>query len=153
MERLVEMKIAKFNILSILNCYYRLFPLIYISYNSEGMTIQGSCEQQRILTTTIIPQESFEHYECEESMALAAPLHLGKLGGRCISIEVLKMDSWRVKNVFKSNNRVSYETISSYMYKLSDHPKITKSISFECYSPAKSFYHALKIPERRLRSK
>ena len=37
------------------------------------------------------------------------------------------MDSWRVKNVFKSNNRVSYEAISSYMYKLSDHPKITES--------------------------
>ena len=45
MERLVEMKIAKFNILSILNCYYRLFSLIYISYDSEGITIQGSCEE------------------------------------------------------------------------------------------------------------
>ena len=139
MERLVEMKIAKFNILSILDCYYRLFPLIYISYNSEGMTIQGSCEEQRILTTTIIPQESFEHYECEESMVLAVPLHLGKVGGRCVSIKVLKMDSWRVKNVFKSNNGVSYKAISSYMYKLSDHPKITESISFECYSSTKKF--------------
>ena len=45
MERLDEMKIAKFNILSILDCYYRLFPLIYISYDSEGITIQGSCEE------------------------------------------------------------------------------------------------------------
>ena len=41
MERLVEVKLSKVNILSILNCYYRLFPLIYISYDSEGITIQG----------------------------------------------------------------------------------------------------------------
>ena len=43
MKRLVEIKVAKFNVLSILDCCYRLFPLIYISYDSEGMTIQGSC--------------------------------------------------------------------------------------------------------------
>ena len=72
-------------------------------------------------------------------MVLAVPLHLGKLGGRCISIEVLKLDSWRVKNVFKSNNGVSYEAISSYMYKLSDHPKITEGISFESYPSTKKF--------------
>ena len=139
MERLVEVTVTKVNILSILDCYCRLFPLIYISYDSEGITIQGSCEERRVLATTVIPRESFEHYECKESMVLAVPYHLGKLGSRCISIEVLKMDSWRVKNVFKSNNGVSYEAISSYMYKLSDHPKITESISFERYPSAKKF--------------
>ena len=149
---MVEMNIAKFNILSILNCYYRLFPLTYISYNSKGMTIQGSCEEQRILTTAVIPRESFEHYECEESMVLAIPLlaiplHLGKLGGRCISIEVLKMDSWRVKNVFKSNNGVSYEAISSYMYKLMAHPKITEGISFESYPSTKKFLSCVEDPK------
>ena len=72
-------------------------------------------------------------------MVIAVPLHLGKLGGRCVSIEVLKMDSWRVKNVFKSNNGVSYEAISSYMYKLMDHPKITEGISFEWYPSTKKF--------------
>ena len=117
MERLVEMKIAKFNTLSILDFYYRLFQLIYISYDSEGITIQGSCEDRKILATTVIPRESFEHYECKESMVIAVPLHLGKLGGRYVSIEVLKMDSWKVKNVFKSNNGVSYEAVSSYMFK------------------------------------
>ena len=71
------------------------------------MTIQGSCEERRILTTTVIPRESFEHYECEDSMVLAVPFHPDKLGGRCVSIKVLKIDSWRVKNVFKSNNGVS----------------------------------------------
>ena len=88
MERLVEIKIDKFNILSILNCYYRLFPLIYISYDSEGIKIQGSCEDRKILATTVIPRDSFESYECKVSMVIAVPLHLGKLGGRCVSIEV-----------------------------------------------------------------
>ena len=72
-------------------------------------------------------------------MVLAVPLHLGKLGGRCVNINVLKMDSWRVKNVFKSNNGVSYEAISSYMYKLYDHPKITERISLESYPSTKRF--------------
>ena len=54
MESLVEVKIAKVHILSILDCYYRLFPLIYIRYDSEGITIQGSCEERRVLATTII---------------------------------------------------------------------------------------------------
>ena len=61
------------------------------------------------------------------------------MGGRCVSIKVLKMDSWRVKNVFKSNNGVPYEAISNYMYKLSDHPKITIGISFESYPSSKKF--------------
>ena len=44
MERFVEVELSKVNILSILDYYYRLFPLIYISYDSKGITIQGSCE-------------------------------------------------------------------------------------------------------------
>ena len=59
--------------LTILDCYYRLFPLIYISYDSEGITIQGSCEERKILATTVIAQDSFEHYECKESMVIAVP--------------------------------------------------------------------------------
>ena len=163
MERFVEVTIAKVHILSILNCYCRLFLLIYISFDSEGITIQGptgpvgdphsggpavlagSCEDRKILATTVIPRESFEHYECKESMVIAVPLHLGKLGDRCVSIEVLK-NSWRVKNVFKSDNGVSYETISSYMYNLSDYPKITESISFERYPSAKKFLLCVEDP-------
>ena len=90
MEGLVEVMLSKVKILPILDCYYRLFPLIYVSYDLEGITIQGSCEDRKILATTVIPRESFEYYECKESMVLAVPYHLGKLGGRCISIEVLK---------------------------------------------------------------
>ena len=120
--------------------------MIYISYDLKGVTIQGSCEDRKILATTVILRDSFEHYECKESMVLAVPYHLGKLGGRCVSIKVLKMDSWRVKNVFKSNNGVSYEAICSYMYKLSDHPKITTGISFERYPSAKKFLLCDEVP-------
>ena len=74
MERLVEVKLSKVNILSILDCYYRLIPLIYISYDFEGITIQGSCEDRKILATTVILRESFEYYECKESMILAVPI-------------------------------------------------------------------------------
>ena len=86
---------------------------------SGGPTVPaGSYEDRKILATTVIPRDSFEHYECKESMVLPVPVpyDLGKLGGRCVSIEVLKMDNSRVKNVFQSNNGVSYEAISSYMY-------------------------------------
>ena len=121
--------------------------MIYISYDSEGITIQGSCEERKILATTVIHRDSFEYYECKESMVIAAPLHLGTLGGRCVSIEVLKMDSWRVNNVFKSNNGVSYEAISSYMFKLMDHPKITEGISFESYRSTKKFLSCIKDPK------
>ena len=159
MERLVEVTLYKVNILSILDCYYRLFPLIYISYDSERITIQGPCEERKILATTTIPRDSFESYECKESMVIAVPYHLKSLGGRCVSIEVLKMDSWRVKNVFKSNNGVSYEAISSYMFKLTDHPKITEGmgscsdpgpsgpISFESYPSTKKFLLGVEDPK------
>ena len=139
MESLVEVTLDKIHILAILDCYYRLFPLIYISYDSEGITIQGSCEDQKILATTVIPRDSFEDYKRKESMVLTVPCHLKKLGGRCVSIDVLKIDSWKVKNVFKSNNGVSYEAISSYMYRLEDHPSMTDSVSFEQYPSMKKF--------------
>ena len=147
MERLVEVTLKKVNILSILDCYYRLFQLIYISYDSEGITIQGSFEDRKILAATVIPRDSSEHSECKESMVIAEPLHLGKLGGRCVSIEVLKMDSWRVKNVFKSNNGVWYEAISRFMFKLTDHPQITEGISFESYPSTKKFLSCIEDPK------
>ena len=62
-----------------------------------------------------------------------------QLGSRFVSINVLKVDSWRVKNVFKSNDGVSYEAISSYMNKLSTHPSVTSGISFERYPASKKF--------------
>ena len=70
-------------------------------------------------------------------MGIAVPNDLKKLGGRCLRINVLRVDSWRVRNVFESNNGVSYEALSSYMYKLSGHPQMESTISLEQYSAAK----------------
>ena len=56
------------------------------------------------------------------------------------------MDSWRVKNVFKSNNGVSYEAIGSYMFKLTDHRKITECISSEHYPSTKKFLSCVEDP-------
>ena len=124
MELLVDVKLKKVHILAILDCHYRLFPLIYIGFDSEGIAIQGSCEEQRILVTTVIPRDSLEGYGCRVPLVITVPNHLKKLGGRCVRINVLRMDSWRVRNVFKSDNGVSYEAFSSMMYKLSTHPRL-----------------------------
>ena len=70
-------------------------------------------------------------------MVLAVPHHVRELGGKCLSISILKINSWGVKNVFKFNNGVSYEVISSYMYKLLPHPTMDSLISFERYPAAK----------------
>ena len=96
MEKLAEVSLNKLNILSILDSYYKLFPLIYISYDPDGITIQGSCETQRILRTKVIPRDSFDSFECKQSMVLTVPYHLRSPGGRCVSIEVLKIDSYEI---------------------------------------------------------
>ena len=57
------------------------------------------------------------------------------------------MDSWRVKNVFTSNNGVSYEAVSSYIFKLMDHPKITEGISLESYPSTKKFLSCVEDPK------
>ena len=81
---MVEIKLKKVHILSILDCYDRLFPLIYISYDSEGMTIQGLNEDRRTLATTTIPRDSFESYEFRgEPIVLAVPKQIRELGGKC----------------------------------------------------------------------
>ena len=66
------------------------------------MMIQGSCEEQKILATMTIPRDSLEMYELQgEPLVLAIPDDLKKLGGKCMEIVILKIDSWRVKNAFK----------------------------------------------------
>ena len=82
MERLVEVTLKKVHILSILDCYYRLFPLIHISYDSEGITIQGPASPQgRASRGPVIPvrnggcllpglfPETLEGYECREPLS------------------------------------------------------------------------------------
>ena len=134
MEGLVEVTLKKVHILLILNCYYKLFPLVYIGFDSEGLTIQGSCEERRILATKVIPRNSVEGYECREPAVAAIPNCIKRMGGQCESIAILRVDSWRVKSVFTSNNGVSYEAISHTMHKLLTQPRLDSGISFERYA-------------------
>ena len=79
MERLVEVTLKKVHILAILDCYYRLFPLINIGFDSEGITMQGTCEEWRVLATTVIPRDSLEGYECHKPLVVAIPYCLKKI--------------------------------------------------------------------------
>ena len=145
MERLVKVTPKRVHILSILDCYNKMLPLIYMEFNSEGITIQGSCNDRRILITTVIPKESFEHYECRKHLVVAMPFHIRKLGGSYSRINALEVDSWRVRVVFESNNGVSYELLGSYMYELLPQPKLDSPISFERYSTAKRCLEGINV--------
>ena len=135
MEKLVQATISKFSVLSILECYYRLFKLIYIRFNDAGITIQGSCDERGICVTTTIPKDSLDNYMCKDTYIVLIPNCIKKLGGMLTEINVMKVDSWRVKNAFKSSNGVSYEVLSSYMYKLEPIviPANDRAFEFEHY--------------------
>ena len=55
MESFVKVMLKKVNILAILDCYYKIVPVIYISYDSEGIRIQCSCNDKKIQATMVIP--------------------------------------------------------------------------------------------------
>ena len=57
-----------------------------------------------------------------------------------MGINVLRVDSWRVRNVFISDNGVSYEVLSHPMYTLTDQPRLYPGISFERYPAAKKCF-------------
>ena len=60
-------------------------------------------------------------------------------------VNVLRVDSWRVRNVFRSDNGVCYEALSSAMYKLSTHPRLDSGISFERYPTAKKWLEGVDV--------
>ena len=141
MERSVRLMSKK--VLSIIDCYFRVIPLEKTRFNSEGITIQGLCDDKGFLVTTFIPRGFLENYECKESMVVSVPKWLNRIGGKCLSIEILWVDSWRVKSVFKSNNGVTYEVLSNTMYELSPPPDINSGIPFNRYVTAKKFVAGL----------
>ena len=122
---MIEVEPKKVHILQILDCYYKIFPLVYVRFDSEGITLQGSCDDERgILATTTINRDSLEDYVCDKSMVVVVPKCMKMLGGRCVRISLTNIKSWRVRVTFKSSNGVSYEAINTYMYKLLDQPVI-----------------------------
>ena len=73
MEGFVEVTLKKVHILAILDCYYKIFPMVHISFDLEGITIQGSFDDRGILATTVIPRNSLEDYECRKPAVVAIP--------------------------------------------------------------------------------
>ena len=63
------------------------------------------------------------------------------MGGKCESISILWVDSWRVK----SDNGVSYEAISHTMHKLLTQPRLDSRISFERYATAMKIFWGVDI--------
>ena len=84
----------------------------------------------------VIPLDSLEDYKCRKPAVVPIPNCIKQMGGKCESITILRVDSWRVKSVFKSNNGVSYEAISHTMHKLLTQPWLDSGISFERYATA-----------------
>ena len=136
--KMIKVELKKVHILQILNCYYKIFPLIYVGFDSEGITLQGSCDEQGISATRTIGRD-YGHHVCDgrRSMVAAIPNCIKVLDGRCVKISVTNIDSWRVRVTFKSDNDISYEAICTHMYKLLDQPVIDSGISFERYTVAK----------------
>ena len=38
---MIEAELKKVHILQIHDCYYKIFPLVYVGFDSEGITLQG----------------------------------------------------------------------------------------------------------------
>ena len=120
MEQLnVRLTLRKVPLIKILDCYFRIFPMVKVELGSRGITIQESCDERGMLANTFIPRGSIEDYDCQEPIVIAIPKCIIQMGGKCVKIEISRVDSWRVKSIFKSDNGVSYEVISHTMHKLS----------------------------------
>ena len=119
MEKLIGLTLKKVPILKTLDCYFKMFQMVKVKFDSRGITIQESCDERGMLANTFIPSSSLEDYDCQEPVVIAIPKCIRQMGGKCIKIEISRVDSWRVKSIFKSDNGVSYEVLSHTMHKLS----------------------------------
>ena len=140
MKKLIGLTLKKVPILKILNCHFSPFPMVKVEFGSRGITIQESCDERGMLANTFIPRSSIENYDCQEPVAIAIPKCIRQMGGKCVKIEILRVDSWRVKSIFKSDNGVSYEVPSHTMHKMSPLSYLDSGISFDRYITARKCF-------------
>ena len=84
-------KMTKFNILSIFECYRKLFPLVYIRYNLDGIEIQA--KDKKLTVTAVIPKESFNTYEysfVDPTSTVMVPTEVAKIGGKCTEMVIYR---------------------------------------------------------------
>ena len=79
---MIEVELKKVHILQILESYYRIFRLVYVGFDSDGITLQGSCDERRILTATTINRDSLESYVCDGRSMVVEIRKCMMLGGR-----------------------------------------------------------------------
>ena len=137
---MIGLTLKKVPILKILDCYFRIFPLIKIKFDLRGITIQESCAERGMLSNAFIPRGSLEDYDCQEPVVISIPKFIKRMGGKCRSIEILRVDSWRVRSIFKSDNGVSYEALSQARHELSPLSHLDSRISFDRYVTAKKCF-------------
>ena len=114
--------------------------MVKVKFDFRGITIQESCDEREMLANTFIPKNSCEDYDCQEPVVVAIPKCIGQMGGKCVKIEISRVDSWRVKFIFKSDDGVSYEVLSHTGHKLSPFSYLDSGISFDRHIPVKKYF-------------
>ena len=137
MEKFIGLTLKKVPILKILDCHFRIFPMVKVKFDLRGITIQVSCDERGMLSNTFIPRGSLEDYDCQELVVISIPKCIKPMGGKCVSIEISRVDSWRVRSIFKSDNGVSYEILSHTMHELSPLSHLDSRISFDRFVTSK----------------
>ena len=98
MEKLIGLALKKVSILKILDCYFKIFPMVKVEFGSRRITIQESCDERGMLANTFISRSSLEDYDCQEPVVIAILKCIRQMGGKCVKIEISRVDSWRVKS-------------------------------------------------------
>ena len=94
MEKLnVRLTLKKVPLIKIFYCYFRIFPMVRVEFGSRGITIQESCNERGMLANTFIPRSSIEDYDCQEPVVIAIPKCIRQMGGKCVQIEISRVDS------------------------------------------------------------
>ena len=140
MEKLIGLTLKKVPILKILDCYFKIFQMVKVEFGTRWITIQETCDERGMLANAFIPSSSLEDYDCQEPVVIAIPKCIRQMGGKCVKIEISRVDRWQVKSIFKSDNGVSYEVLSHTRHKLSPFSCLDSGISFDRYIAVKKCF-------------
>ena len=116
MENIVDIEVAKFPLMKILNQHYKIDALLTLFFTPEEITVQGyNAKEVQMLATTTIPISSFQSFGCKEKILINVPINVKEMSGKCERMEIAREDSWRVTARFKFNSRTMYQVTSHTM--------------------------------------
>ena len=67
--------------------------MVKVEFGPRGITIQESCDEIGMLANTFIPRSSLEDYDCQKPVVVEIPKCIRRMDGKCIKIEISRMDS------------------------------------------------------------